>query len=48
MSAKGKNDSDDDSFDDDELMNLGNDTGKVNSFGDKMRTASVNANFSES
>jgi hypothetical protein len=48
MSAKGKKDCDDDSFDDDELINLGNDTGKANSFVDKKGTASLNANFSES
>jgi hypothetical protein len=29
-------------------MNLGNDTGKGQSFGDKKGTASVNANFSDS
>jgi hypothetical protein len=48
MSAKGKKDYDDDSIDDDELMNLGNDTGKVNSLVDKKGSASLNANFSES
>jgi hypothetical protein len=50
MSANGKKDWDDDeSIDDDELMNLGNNKGKGTTlFGDKKGTASVNPNFSDS